>query len=822
MTEKSAIVDNFLNGLSRLPDARQRAHPIRPVANDRNILITAALPYVNNVPHLGTMIGCVLSADVYSRFCRLRNYNVLYISGADEFGTATETKAIEEGVTPAELCDRYLAIHRDVYAWFNIDFDLFGRTNTDAHRTIAQGIFMRLHENGFLKQLESEQLVCTSCRRSLADRYVIGTCPLCGYDDARGDQCDRCGQLVNANKLIAPRCMVCSKQSPNSTATLELRPSSHLYLDLERLQPELEAWCDSAFVDERFSHNSVVISRSWLRTGLRERCVTRDLEWGTPVPVAGFEEKVLYVWFDAPIGYISITANYSPEHWREWWQPADERQRNDVELVQFLGKDNVPFHCIVFPATLIGTRDPYTTVQRMSVTEYLNYEGEKFSKSRGVGVFAHHARETGILADIWRFYLLFVRPEHQDSDFKWQDFAMRINTELLNNIGNFFNRSLSFLVRCFDGIIQEIQLDDCVESLLVDIAQELSAYHALMEKCDMRDAIRPILRISALGNQLIQATKPWELIANGPSTPEWSRAGSVISLACNMACLVALMLEPLMPAMMHEFLENQLRLPRERRYLALQFTRLLEAGHRIGQVTPLFRKISAEEEAELKQRFSGAATAQLTTPTAAVAVASEADIERARNLVMKQAELVRELKKPDSGADKAALAEEVKTLLQLKHTLAALTGETPGASTPGQKGSSAKKGAPQKKTKPPVKAKNIAEPESLAQVIEPVKQASDVAPTKLMYSLPVLNAEFTCEQLAYSGNMYAAPRFDIEPLAPCAIAAPAKANRTQVECPDKTVDDERLRAQLRDASTLATQIDSLRKGMLAVLRTVAD
>jgi methionyl-tRNA synthetase len=284
---------------------------ILPKEGKRNILITSALPYVNNVPHLGNIIGCVLSADVYARFARQAGHNALYICGTDEYGTATETKAQEAKKTCREICDEYNAIHQQVYDWFDCDFDLFGRTTSEKHKDITQDIFKDLYDQGRTFEKEIEQLFCGSCDRFLADRYVRGECPLCHGQDAKGDQCDSCGKLLNATELIKPSCTTCN-------ASPELRKTTHIFIDLPAIQPELEQWIKDASKNGKWSSNSLSFTNALLEKGLIGRCITRDLKWGTPVPLEKFSHKVFYVWFDAPIGYLSITANYTDE-WKQWW-----------------------------------------------------------------------------------------------------------------------------------------------------------------------------------------------------------------------------------------------------------------------------------------------------------------------------------------------------------------------------------------------------------------------------------------------------------------------------------------------------------------------
>lgn len=333
-----------------------------PIAGQKNILITSALPYVNNVPHLGNIIGSVLSADVFSRYCKVRNVNSLYVCGTDEYGTAIETKAIEERVSPQEICDKYYQIHSDIYRWFDIGFDYFGRSATPKQTEITQAIFMGLYNNDYIEQKSEEQLFCPKHERFLADRFVEGICPICAYPDARGDQCDKCGSLLDPMQLGEPRCKI-------DGATPIPRHTTHCYIRLDLLQPKVEDFV--AQKSTTWSSNAVAITHSWLKQGLNSRSITRDLKWGVPVPLDGFQDKVFYVWFDAPIGYISITANYTDagveggQEWKKWWLPREE---TDVKLYQFMGKDNVPFHTVLFPASLLGTGENWTKLHQISTT----------------------------------------------------------------------------------------------------------------------------------------------------------------------------------------------------------------------------------------------------------------------------------------------------------------------------------------------------------------------------------------------------------------------------------------------------------------------
>jgi methionyl-tRNA synthetase len=411
----------------------------------KKVLITSALPYVNNVPHLGNIIGCVLPADVYSRYCKLNGKDVLYICGTDEYGTCTEIKAREEGLTPKEICDKYYKIHKQIYDWFQIKFDYFGRTSTAdpqkdldwIHTVISQDIFRKVVDNGYVIEKKVEQLYCVELETFVADRFVIGTCPKaeCGYEKAKGDQCDKCGTLLNAVDIINPVYKLDSKYK------LIKKKTEHLYLDIPKIEGKLREWFNST--NSSWAKNAISITQSWFNEGLKPRCITRDLKWGTPVPDTKtfgdkYKDKIMYNWFDAPIGYLSITANHT-ENWSNWWMNPDE-----VELVQTYSKDNIPFHTIIFPATLMATGDNYTLVTKVASCEYLNYEGGKFSKSENTGVFGDDAMTSGIPSDIWRFYLIIQRPEGKDTEFSWLDLQAKYNGELANNLGNLMYRVHTF------------------------------------------------------------------------------------------------------------------------------------------------------------------------------------------------------------------------------------------------------------------------------------------------------------------------------------------------------------------------------------------
>ncbi|KAF3781727.1 putative methionine--tRNA ligase [Nymphaea thermarum] len=578
--------------------------PKIPVVGRRNVLITSALPYVNNVPHLGNIIGCVLSADVFARYCRLRGYNTIYICGTDEYGTATETKAMEEGCSPKEICDKYHAIHKEIYEWFDIKFDEFGRTSSPKQTDICQAIFHKLLENNWLSENTMQQLYCDTCDRFLADRLVEGTCPTpgCDYGDARGDQCEKCGKLLNPTELIDPRCKVC-RTSPH------IRDTKHLFLELPLLKDKLEEYINNMSVAGSWSQNAIQATYAWLKEGLRPRCITRDLKWGVPVPLEKFKDKVFYVWFDAPIGYISITACYASE-WEKWWKNPE-----NVELFQFMGKDNVPFHTVMFPSTLLGTGESWTLMKTISVTEYLNYEAGKFSKSKGMGVFGNDAKSTNIPVEVWRYYLLTNRPEVSDTLFTWKDLQAKQNSELLKNLGNFIHRVLSFIAKPsgegYGSIVPDAP--DAGSHILTKrfgdtVGNLVEQYVEAMEKVKLKQGLKIAMAISGEGNVYLQESQFWKLHKEDNAS-----CSIIVKTSVGVVHLLASLLEPFMPSFSFKVLQ-QLNLPCE----ALSFCDekgdigrarqpwdILPAGHKIGQPEPLFVEMKDEEVDKYRQKFAG-------------------------------------------------------------------------------------------------------------------------------------------------------------------------------------------------------------------------
>ena len=542
-------------------------------------LVTSALPYVNNIPHLGNLIQ-VLSADVFARYCRLADYETLYVCGTDEYGTATETRALQEGVSPKELCDHYHKIHTDIYQWFNIDFDKWGRTSTPEQTEIVQHIFNKCDEAGLIREDTISQLYCESCERFLADRYVLGTCPYCGYTDARGDQCENCGKLLDPTDLIDPRCNTCGH-------TPVERETKHLYLDLPKVLPKLQAWMDEASVKGFWAKNALQMTKSWIRDGLKERCITRDLKWGIPVPKEGFEGKVFYVWFDAPIGYISITMTYTKE-WEKWWRNPEE-----VELFQFIGKDNIPFHTVIFPSSLLGTGEKWTLLHHMSSSEYLNYEDGKFSKSKGIGVFGTDAKDTGIPADVWRFYIFYNRPEKSDTLFTWKDFQEKVNSELLGNLGNFVNRTVTFIHKFYEGKLPEGGRED--DAFINEVREREEKITDYLEHAALKDALHEIFALSSFGNKTFQDGEPWKLRNEEPD-----RAASLIRHLTYLVKDLAILVQPYLP-------DTSSRIAQ---FLGMKQVSWDQLGtfrgiNTIGKPEILFKRLEDDFIMELKEKFAG-------------------------------------------------------------------------------------------------------------------------------------------------------------------------------------------------------------------------
>ena len=629
-------------------------------------LITSALPYVNNIPHLGNLIQ-MLSGDVFARFCRSRGYETLYICGTDEYGTATETRAIEMKKTPRELCDYYYNEHTKIYDWFHINFDKFGRTSNDECTEITQELFKDLDKNGYIKEHSNKQLFCPHCNMFLADRYVHGTCPKCGSEKARGDQCDECGSLLDPTELKNPKCATCGN-------TPEVRETKHLYIDLPSISKHLDSWMNKASVDGKWSDNAINITKAWIRDGLNERAITRDLKWGIPVPKEGYENKVFYVWFNAPIGYISITKQLANElvkagkasfDWKSWWLPEESEEakgKAPVDLFQFIGKDNIPFHTVIFPCTLLGSSHNWTKLYHMSSTEYLNYESGKFSKSRGVGVFGTDAIETGIKADAWRFYIFYNRPEKQDYQFTWKEFREKYNGELLGNLGNLVNRTLLFVNKYYEGKIPDAPVDEEMWAKVRDLEAKITEN---LEWANLRDAFHQIFEISDIANKAFQDGEPWKTRNENPEA-----AAKLIHNLCYVIKDLMIMAHPYIPQYAEQILSYLGKQISEPCYGeapvagGLNWSDLgkTEGLDKVGETAVFFTPLDQKTADAFRERFSGSQTErkekaegkqkkekkQEKKAEPAVLPEAEQPAHFAKNIQLKVAKIVKVDRNPDS------------------------------------------------------------------------------------------------------------------------------------------------------------------------------
>ncbi|KAH9481394.1 putative methionine--tRNA ligase, cytoplasmic [Psilocybe cubensis] len=653
-----------------------------PKEGEKNILITSSLPYCNNVPHLGNIIGSTLSADVFSRYARTRQWRTLYICGTDEYGTATETQALKEGITPRELCDKYYVLHKETYEWFDIGFDHFGRTSTPIHSEIAQEIYTNLGKNDLLEKQEKEQIYCEGCPKFLADRYVEGVCPHCAFEDARGDQCDGCGRTLDAIELIKPRCIV------DKTHTLTTRISSHMYLKLDSIQPRTEEWIKQSWKAGKWSPNSVInadgeIVDPRLKNGLLPTPLTRDLKWGVPVPYDDEDKLGMAGKFDAPIGYPSITAHLTPE-WKQWWFNP-----KNVDLYQFMGKDNVYFHTVYWPSVQIGDGRDWTKLHHLSTTEYLNYEGGKFSKGKNRGVFGPAAKETGIPASVWRYYLLSSRPETADAMFSWAECIAANNNVLLNNFGNFVNRALKFVSSQYNSVIPESgdapgpyspnDPDDA--EFITNVNTLLKEYIDAMDSVKIRLGLQTVMHISSAGNTYLQSSGLNKALMESNPT----RCAQVISRAINLIYALSTLIYPFMPATSESIL-SQLNAPA--RVVPEVLSNDILGGHTIGKPEHLFKKIDDKMEEVWKAKFGGKPAAEAeaepakgakykkkkgeTTDVASDKPKSEEAIAL-ETKVAEQGQIVRELKAktPKTPELDAEIKAAVEVLKSLKVQLAA-------------------------------------------------------------------------------------------------------------------------------------------------------
>lgn len=459
-------------------------------------LITSALPYVNNNLHIGHLIGCLLPSDVYARFCRAQGRDVLYIGGADEHGTPSEVGALKENIPVEEYVDKYRAKHLEAVRDFKLSFDLYGRTHTKLHEKLIHELFNRLDSLGMIEEKSSMQPYSVNEKKFLADRYVIGTCPKCGYDHAYGNECDKCGISLDPDQLINPHSAI------DPSSPVEMRETKHLYFKLSAVQDKLRAWIDSR---QNWPKTAITIANKWLDEGLHDNPITRDLKWGIPVNKPGFEDKVFYVWFDAPWGYVSIS-QAATNDWASWWKNPD------CYYTQFMAKDNVSFHSVFFPAQELAMNDNWKTVDMLKGQNFMNFNGAKISKSTGNGIFLDEALNIAP-SDCWRYALLASAPETDDTDFTMARFTEIVNKDLNGLLGNFVSRVCKLSNKNFGDVVPVGNGID--KDLELKINEKLNDLTNALEKCEFRNAVFALRSLWAIANEYMTAKEPWALVKNG-------------------------------------------------------------------------------------------------------------------------------------------------------------------------------------------------------------------------------------------------------------------------------------------------------------------
>ncbi|MET9900297.1 methionine--tRNA ligase [Streptomyces sp. NPDC006446] len=567
-------------------------------------LITSALPYINGIKHLGNMVGSMLPADVYSRYLRQRGHDVLYICATDEHGTPAELAAKERGLPVDEFCAQAHDAQKAVYDGFELAFDYFGRSSSPENREITQHFARRLNENGFIEERAIRQVYSPTDGRFLPDRYVEGTCPHCGYDKARGDQCENCTRVLDPTDLINPRSAI------SGSTDLEVRETKHLFLLQSKLQHEVEEWV--ARHESEWPQLASSIARKWLTEGLHDRAITRDLDWGVPVPSDTWPElaaegKVFYVWFDAPIEYIGATKEWSDQDtenrdWKSWWYDADSGE-NPVRYTQFMAKDNVPFHTVMFPATELGVREPWKKVDYVKAFNWLTYYGGKFSTSQKRGVFTDHALDI-LPADYWRYFLIANAPESDDSSFTWEHFTATVNKDLADTLGNFVNRVLSFSKKRFgEEVPAGSEAGEAEAKLGEEIAGLLAEYETQMEALQFRKAAAALRALWSAGNSYLEEKAPWLEIKTSPEG-----AALTLRTAMNLIHLYSVVSEPFIPASARAMRSAFALADDTATWVTPDGARALSflpSGTPFTVPPVLFAKITDEDLESYKERFGG-------------------------------------------------------------------------------------------------------------------------------------------------------------------------------------------------------------------------
>ncbi len=537
-------------------------------------IIASAWPYINAVPHLGTLIQ-VLSSDVYARYRRKTGDEVIFVSGSDEHGTPIEIEAIKRGISPRELTDKMHRYVSDLFKKFGISYDNYTRTESPTHVEFVRNFYLEVYKNGHIFEKETEQLYCPNDKIFLPDRFVIGTCPYCGYEKAHGDQCDRCGRLLNPTDLINPKCAICG-------ATPIIKRTKHWFFDLPKFSDQLKDYIER---NDQLPDNARSTSLAMINDGLKPRSITRDNKWGIPAPFPGADGKTIYVWMEAVLGYVSAVKEYfdrigKPREFEKFWK------NEGTKSVYFIGKDNIPFHTIIFPALLMASGERYVLPYNVASTEFLLYEGDKFSKSERRGIWMDEALAL-LPADYWRFYMIYIRPERKDSNFSWDDFEAKINDELNDTLGNLIHRVLSFISSKYGGKLPDAYLDDESRKLLEDAKELAKKIENNLESFKLRESLRNLLEMARIGNRFFNSREPWRDIKENKE-----RADSTVLASYNLLKAIACYMHIFMP-FSAEKLWNMMGLQGKPANLSEAFN--IVKNIKIGKVEPLFHKVNKVE-----------------------------------------------------------------------------------------------------------------------------------------------------------------------------------------------------------------------------------
>jgi len=561
--------------------------------NYKRILVTAALPYANGPVHIGHLAGCYLPADIYVRYQRAQKRDVQFICGSDEHGVPITIRAMKEGVTPQDIVDRYHTLIKDSFAQMGISFDIYSRTSQDIHRQTSQDFFKKLYDAGLFEERESEQYFDTEKNLFLADRYITGICPVCQYPNAYGDQCEKCGSSLSPEQLIAPR-------SALSNAPLVKKTTKHWYFPLNQYESFLKEWIIEGKKDQ-WKANVYGQCKSWLDQGLQPRAMTRDSNWGVPVPLEDAAGKVLYVWFDAPIGYISATRELLPQSWEHYWK------QEDTKLVHFIGKDNIVFHCIIFPA-MLKAHGGYVLPDNVPANEFLNIEGEKVSTSRNWAVWIHdYLRDFPDMQDALRYVLCANAPENKDNDFTWKDFQDRVNNELVAVFGNFVNRTMVLMHKLCQGKVPRFHnedKDDADMELIGEIQQTKKAMEEHIEKYKFRDALFELIDLARKGNKYMQDKAPW-LLAKTPELQleNQKKIDNCLHICLQLTANLAILAHPFLPFTAAKMCHMMKVVDRMLEWENAGKIDLLRVGYSLRAPELLFRKIEQKEVDQQKEQL---------------------------------------------------------------------------------------------------------------------------------------------------------------------------------------------------------------------------